>query len=111
MGKRSLKVSVTLAEDNDEEMWIYMQENIISWKESKNSISSLSELNGFSHGSDRRESICNAGDPGSILGSERSPEEENGNTPQDSRLENPMDRGAWWATVYRVAKSQTKLSN
>ena len=110
MGKRSLKVSVTLAEDNDEEMWIYMQENIISWKESKNSISSLSELNGFSHGSDHRESICNTGDPGSILGSERSPEE-NGNTLQDSRLENPKDRGAWWATVNRVAKSQTKLSN
>ena len=102
---------MTLAEDNDEEMWIYMQENIISWQESKNSISSLSELNGFSHDSDRRESICNAGDPGSIPGSERSPEEENGYTLQDSCLENPMDSGAWWATVYRVAKSQTKLSN
>ena len=36
-------------------------------------------------------------------------EEENGNPLQYSCLENPMDRGAWWATVHRVAKSQTRL--
>ena len=35
---------------------------------------------------------------------------EHGNPLQCSRLENPMDRGAWWATVHGVAKSQTRLS-
>ena len=43
------------------------------------------------------------------LGSGRSPEEGNGNLLQYSCLENPMDRGAWQATVCRVAKSQTRL--
>jgi len=38
-------------------------------------------------------------------------EEENGNPFLYSRLENPMDRGAWQATVYRVTKSQTRLNN
>ena len=37
--------------------------------------------------------------------------EGNGNLLQCSCLKNPMDRGAWWATVYRVAKSWTRLSN
>ena len=49
----------------------------------------------------------NAGDPGSILGLGRSPGEGNGNPLQYSCLENSVDRGAWWATVHRVAKSQT----
>ena len=42
-----------------------------------------------------------------IYGSGRSPEEGNGNPIQYSCLENPMNRGAWWATVHGVAKSQT----
>ena len=37
--------------------------------------------------------------------------EGNGNPLQYSCLENPMDGGAWWATVYGVAKSRTRLSN
>ena len=37
--------------------------------------------------------------------------EGNGNPLQSSCLENPMDRGAWWATVSGVAESQTRLSN
>ena len=41
------------------------------------------------------------------LGQEDSPGEGNGNPLQYSCLENPMDRGAWWATVYGVTKSQT----
>ena len=49
------------------------------------------------------------GDLGSIPGSGRSPEEGNGNPVQYSCLENPVDRGAWPATVPRVAKSQTQL--
>ena len=48
---------------------------------------------------------ANAGDVGSILGSGRSPGEGNGNPLQYSCLGNPMDRGAWWATVRGVAKS------
>ena len=56
---------------------------------------------------------ANAGDirdVGSIPGSERRPGEGNGNPLQYSCLENPMDRGAWQATVLEVAKSQTWLS-
>ena len=47
----------------------------------------------------------------SIPGLGRSPEEGNGNPPQYSCLENPMDGEAWWATVHRVAKSWTRLSD
>ena len=61
-------------------------------------------------GSEVKESACNAGDLGSILGSGRSPGEGNGNPLQYSCLENPMDGGAWWATVHGVAKSWTRLS-
>ena len=62
-------------------------------------------------GSDSKKSACNAGDLGSIPGSERAPGEGNGNPLQHSCLENPMDRGAWWATVHGITKSQTQLSN
>ena len=54
----------------------------------------------------------NAGDirnVSSIPGLGRSPGEGHGNPLQYSCLENPMDRGAWWAKVHRVAKSQTYL--
>ena len=61
--------------------------------------------------SDGKESACNAGDLGLIPGWGRSPGEGNGNLLQYSCLENPMDRGAWRATVYGVAKSQAQLSN
>ena len=47
---------------------------------------------------------CNARDLGLIPGSGRSPEEGNGNPLQHSCLENPMDRGVWWATVHGVTK-------
>ena len=50
---------------------------------------------------------ASAGDPGSIPGSGRSPEEGNGNALQYFCLENRMDRGAWQATVHGVTKSQT----
>ena len=52
----------------------------------------------------------NPGDMGSIPGTGRSPGEGSGNPLQCSCLENPMDRGAWWATIHGVAKSQTQLS-
>ena len=68
-------------------------------------------LLGFPGGSEGKESACSAGDPGSIPGSGRSPEEGIGYPLQYSCLENSMDRGAWRATVHGVAKSRTQLSN
>ena len=62
---------------------------------------------GFPGGSEGKASAWNAGDPGLIPGSGRSPGGENGNPLQYSCLENPMDRGAWWATVHGVAESWT----
>ena len=56
-----------------------------------------------------KESACNAGDPRSIPGLGRSSGEVNGNALQYSCLENPMDRGTYWATVHRVAKSLTQM--
>ena len=76
-------------------------------------ILSLSFLNvdlcSFPGGSDGKDSACNAGDLGSIPGSVRSPGG-NGNPLQYSCLENPMDRGAWWAAVHGVAKVGPRLS-
>ena len=66
---------------------------------------------GFPGGSDGKESACNAGDPGSIPGSGRSSGEGNGYPLQYSCLENPMDRGALWATVHGVTRSWIRLSN
>ena len=48
-------------------------------------------------------------DAGSIPGGGRCPEDGRGNPLQYSRLENPTDRGAWWATVHGVTESQTQL--
>ena len=64
-------------------------------------------------GSVGKESVCNAedtGDLGSIPGLVRSPKGRNGNPFQYSHLKNSMDRGAWWATVHGVTKSQMRLS-
>ena len=66
---------------------------------------------GFPGDSDGKEYACNAGDLGSIPGSGRSPGEGNGTPLQYSCLENPMDGGAWRATVHGVAKSRTRLSD
>ena len=53
-------------------------------------------FSGFPGSSDSKESACNAGDPGSIPESGRSPGEVHGSPLHYSGLENPMDRGAWW---------------
>ena len=66
---------------------------------------------GFPGGSDGKESACNAGDLGSILGSGRAPGEGNSYLLQYSCLENSMYRGAWKAIVPGVAKSWTQLRN
>ena len=66
---------------------------------------------GFPGGSDDKESAHNAGDPGLIPGSGRSPGEGSGNPLQYSCLENSTDRGDWRATVHGGAKSHTGLSD
>ena len=74
----------------------------------------VDQLDGLPGGSVVKNLPANAGDTGdggSILGSGRSPGEGNGNPLQYSCLENPMDRGAWWATVHGVTKSQTQMSD
>ena len=68
-------------------------------------------LRGFPGGTSGKEpaSAGDIRDSDLIPGSGRSPGGGHGNPPQYSCLENPIDRGAWWATVDRVAKSQTRL--
>ena len=62
---------------------------------------------GLPCGSDSKELACNAGDSGLISGLGRCPGEGNGNPLQCSCLENPLDRGAWQATVHGVMESDT----
>ena len=66
---------------------------------------------GLPDGSDSKESAYKAGEPGSIPGLGRSSGRGHSNPLQYSCLGNPKDRGAWWATVQRVAKSPTRLSD
>ena len=66
---------------------------------------------GFPGGSVVKKPPANAGDPGSILGSGRSPGGRNGNPLEYSCLENSMDRGTWRAIVQGITKSQTQLSD
>ena len=74
--------------------------------------SNWTEVNmGSPGGSDGKESAYNAGDPASIPGWGRSPGKGNGIPLQYSCLENPIDGGAWWATVHEVAKCRTWLSD
>ena len=65
----------------------------------------------FPGGSEDKASACNAGDLSLISGLGRSPGGGHGSPPQYSGLENPMDRGAWQATVHGVVKSWTQLSD
>ena len=64
---------------------------------------------GFPGGSEVKASASNAGDPGLIPGSGRSPGEGNGNPLHYSCMGNPMDRGVWWATPHEVAKMEHNL--
>jgi len=59
-------------------------------------------------GSDSKESTCSAKDPHSIPGMGRSPGEGNGSPLWYSCLENPIDKGAWWATVHGVAEKRLR---
>ena len=74
-------------------------------------LSSSSSSSGLPRWLSGKASACNAGEVGLIPVSGRSPGEGNGNPLKYSSLENSMDRGAWWATVYGAANSQTQLSN
>ena len=65
----------------------------------------------FPGGSVSKESACNAGDPGSIPGSGRSPGEGNDNPLRYSCLENPMDRRVWRIPVHGIIKNWTRLSD
>ena len=67
-------------------------------------------LVGILSGSLAKESACNAGDPDSIHEWGRSPGKGNGNPLQYSGRENSMDGGAWWAAVYGVTQSWTRLN-
>ena len=64
--------------------------------------------NSINDSSDGKESACNVGDPDLIPGSGRSPGKGNGNPLQYYCLENHMDKGAWWATVYGISEFMTK---
>ena len=64
--------------------------------------SAINAVRGLPQWLSGKESACNAGDPGSIPGAGKSPGGGYGNPLQYSCLENPMDRGAWWATVHGV---------
>ena len=66
---------------------------------------------GFPRGSVVKNLSANAGDSGSIPNLGRSPGGGNGHPLEYSCLEKPMDRGAWWATVHGVIKSQTQVSD
>ena len=71
----------------------------------------VGKCQGFPGSTDGKAFSCNAGELGLIPGSERFPGEGNGNPPQYSCLENPLDRGAWWVMIHGVAKSRTQLSD
>ena len=62
-------------------------------------------------GSDGKASAYNVGEPGSMPGWGRSPGQGNGNPLQYSCLKNPLDGGAWWATVHGITKSRARLSD
>ena len=69
------------------------------------------QILGFPCNSVSKESACNAGGLGLIPGWERSPGEGNGSPFQYSCLENPMDRGAWWATVHAITRVRRDLTS
>ena len=78
-----------------------IQSLLLIWK---NKWDSTEQIMGLPCGSDGKESSCNAGDPGLISVSGRSPGEGDGKPLQYSYLENSTDRGAWWATVHGVTE-------
>ena len=74
-------------------------------------IKGILDKNGFPQWLRCKDSACKEGDSCSITASGRSPGGGHGNPLQYPSLENSVDRGAWWATVHMVTKSQTRLSD
>ena len=98
----------------DHELWLQVQKITCTFSDPNRFLVFyyIIPLNvGFPGGSEGKASAHNGGDPCSTPGSRRSPGEGNGNPLQYSCLKNSMDRGAWWATVLRITKSRTWLSN
>ena len=85
---------------------IHFLENVPFFENINKSYICIECIRGFPGGSDGKESACNVGDSGLIPGLGKSPGEGNRNPLQCSCLENPMDSGAWQATVHGVARSQ-----
>ena len=98
--RRSLKIFLCAKTE-----WFFLGMTIYLYSNSQQ------PFQGFPGGSEVKAFACNAGDLGLIPGSGRSPGEGNGNPLQYSCLENPMDGGAWWATVHGVTKNRTRLSD
>ena len=92
-----------------------MQNKLCNWAHTFNTVVVfylfLKYTQGFPGGSDGKQSACNAGGPGSILGLGRSPGEGKGNSLQYSCLENSIDRGAWQSIVHEVTENWTQLSH
>ena len=86
--------------------WLSKYKYIEDW-----TLAAITEPDGFPWWLSEKDLSANIGDAGSIPRSGRSPGEGNGNPFKYFCLENSMDRGAWWATVHGIAKSQTGLSN
>ena len=78
-------------------------------EQDKTGLLKIKAVQGFPDGSEGKKFTCNARDLGLIPGLGRSPGEGNGNALHYSCLGNPLDRGAWGATVQGVAESQTRL--
>ena len=75
--------------------------NVYIYEDQTSTVIFIWSLQGFPSSSDSKESACNVGDSSSIPGWRSSPGEGNGNPLQYSRLEHPMDRGAWWGRRVR----------
>ena len=86
---------------------IHFLDSFLGWRKLPQNKLFLSPMDCFPGGSEVKASASNAGDPGSIPGSGRSPGEGNGNPLQYSCLENPVEGGAWWAAVHGVTESDT----
>ena len=82
-----------------------------NWKDLTTVLDRLNIHQGFPGGSAGKESTCSGRDVRSIPGLGRSPGGGHGNPLQCCCLENLIDRGAWWATIHGVSKSQKQLSN
>ena len=86
-------------------MW-ETQVQSLGWKDPlEKEMATHSRILGLPGGSDGKESTCNMGDLGSIPGLGRSPGGAHSYPLQYSCVENPMDRGAWWAAAHGVTKS------